>query len=115
MLYVDINFAALRFLFLRETPQAIVADDQSGHVYFMRPEKAANWITDIDLHPLPPSEKSIQILYAMDPGSDPKVAVAIRRRRKGRAWQRSPLRHQPRGEMPASRPGTQHLAAHAET
>jgi hypothetical protein len=77
MLYVDINFAALRFLFLRETPQAIVADDQSGHVYFMRPEKAANWITDIDLHPLPPSEKSIQILYAMDPGSDPKVAVAI--------------------------------------
>jgi hypothetical protein len=77
MLYVDINFAALRFLFLRETLQAIVADDQSGHVYFMRPEKAANWITDIDLHPLPPSEKSIQILYAMDPGSDPKVAVAI--------------------------------------
>ena len=77
MLYVDIDFAALRFLFLRETPQAIVADDQSGHVYFIRPEKAANWITDIDLHPLPPSEKSIQILYAMDPGSDPKVAVAI--------------------------------------
>ena len=76
MLYVDIDFDALRFLFLRETAQAIVANDQRGHVYFMQPEKAANWITDIDLHPLPPAEKSVQVLYAMDPGSDPKVVIA---------------------------------------
>jgi len=77
MLYVEIDFAALRFLFLRETPQAIVADGQSRHLYFVRPEKAVNWITDIDLNPLAPSEQSVQALYPMDPGSDPKVTVAI--------------------------------------
>jgi hypothetical protein len=80
--YVPINPSSLSFLFLAETTQAMLADRQDGHLYFIRPDKPANWLTDIDLKPLAASPYQIQILQPIEPGADPKVMVAVENRRE---------------------------------
>jgi len=75
--YIDISPMTSKFLFLPDTSHAIVADDYNGHLYFIRPDKAANWIADLDLSSLAAPHGSVQILYPFDPGPEPKVMVAI--------------------------------------
>jgi hypothetical protein len=77
-IYVSMNTGSLEFLFLPETAQAILADRSTQHLYFLQPDKASNWIADVDLTPLPGSTDRMQILQAMDPGTDPKVTVSIK-------------------------------------
>jgi hypothetical protein len=80
--YVPINPSSLSFLFLAETTQAMLADRQDAHLYFIRPDKPANWLADIDLKPLAASPYQIQILQPVEPGADAKVMVAVENRRK---------------------------------
>ena len=75
--YFPIRSSNLRFLFLPETPQAVVADGANAHLYFMRPDKPFNWISNIDLKLLGASSGRIRILEPMEPGADPKVMVAV--------------------------------------
>jgi len=75
--YVHIDTSALTFKFLPDTAHAILADRNSAHLYFIRPDKATNWIADIDLHPLGGSPYSTTILHPVDPGTDPKMIVAV--------------------------------------
>jgi hypothetical protein len=75
--YVPIRSSNLRFLFLAETPQAVLADGSNAHLYFMRTDKPANWISNIDLKLLGASSDRIRILEPMEPGADPKVMVAV--------------------------------------
>jgi hypothetical protein len=76
-IYVSMNTGSLEFLFLPETAQAILADRSTQHLYFLQPDKASNWIADVDLKPLSGSTAKIEILHAMDPGTDPKVTVGV--------------------------------------
>ena len=75
--YVPMPVDGAYFLFSPGTPQAILADGQDKHLYFIRPEKASNWIAHVDLNPLASSPQDIKILHAVDPGSDSKVTVAV--------------------------------------
>jgi hypothetical protein len=75
--YADIDFSSLRFMFLPETSTAILADGNSHHIYFLRPEKPMNWIADVDLTALSESSRSLQILYPFDRGTAPKVVFAV--------------------------------------
>jgi len=79
--YVPISRSALDFLFLAETSQAMLADRQDGHLYFIRPDKPANWLADIDLNPLGASTSVVRILQPIDPGANPKVLVAVENHR----------------------------------
>jgi hypothetical protein len=78
--YVPTPIMGAYFLFSPGTPQAILAGGQNKHLYFIRPEKASNWIAQVDLNPLASSPYDIKIHHAVDPGSDPKVTVAVRLR-----------------------------------
>jgi hypothetical protein len=79
--YLALKFSSLDFLFLAETTQAVLADRQNAHLYFIRPDRPANWITDINLNPLASSPYQIHILAPTEPGADPKVIVAAENRR----------------------------------
>jgi hypothetical protein len=79
--YVPLARSSLKFLSLAETTQVFLADISGGHLYFIWPDKAANWIADIDLNPLASSPSRIQILQPIDPGANPKVMVAVDNRR----------------------------------
>jgi hypothetical protein len=87
-LYVHIDPSSLRFMFLPETSQAILADDHNKHVYFFHPEKPMNWIADLNLNAFSSSPYSIQILYPFDRGAPPKVVFAVADTRNGH-----PTRH----------------------
>jgi hypothetical protein len=73
--YVQLPSTSAKFLFLSGTPQAILVSE--SHVFFIRPEKASNWMADVDLSPLASSHYDLEILQATDPGTDPKVTVAV--------------------------------------
>jgi hypothetical protein len=79
--YVPIRSSYLWFLFLAGTTQAVLADGYNGHLYFMRPDKPANWLSQIDLKLLGASAGRIRILEPMEPGADAKVMVALENRR----------------------------------
>ena len=79
--YVPIRSSYLWFLFLAGTTQAVLADGYNGQLYFMRPDKPANWLSQIDLKLLGASAGRIRILEPMEPGADAKVMVALENRR----------------------------------
>jgi hypothetical protein len=79
--YVPLARSSLKFISLAETTQVFLADISGGHLYFIWPDKAANWIADIDLNPLASSPSRIQILQPIDPGTNPKMMVAVDNRR----------------------------------
>jgi hypothetical protein len=60
---------------LTQTASAIVVHKPENHAYFIQPDKASNWISDIDLGPMDTTGRGVHTLEAVDPGPDPKLLV----------------------------------------